>query len=71
MACEKWLAGMEKNSRKFPLIWKGPVVTQKLCSRREAQAALGEEEKLETLLSTLLNALGCHGRATSQLRGPK
>lgn len=30
---------MEKNSRKFSLVWKGSVLVQKLCSRRKAQAA--------------------------------
>ena len=71
MACEKRLAGMEKNSRKFSLVWKGSVLIQKLCSRREAQAALGEEDRSEALPSTLPNALGCHGRAAPQYRGPK
>lgn len=41
------------------------------CSRREAQAALGEEDRSEALPSTLPDALGHHGRAAPQHRGPK
>lgn len=68
MACENRLAGMEKNSKKFLLVWKDSVLIQKLCLRRDAQAALGEEGRSETFPSTLSNALGCHGRAIPQHR---
>lgn len=40
---------MEKNSRKFSLVWKGSVLIQKLCSRRKAQAAC--ERKIGLRLS--------------------
>jgi len=71
MACEKLLAGMEKNSRKFSLVWKGSVLIQKLCSRRGAQAALREEDVSEAFLSTLPNAWRCYGRAAPQHMSPK
>lgn len=56
MACR-----MEKNSRKFSLVWKGSVLIQKLCSRRKAQAVW--ETKICLRLSCPLRpGLGCHGR---------
>lgn len=62
---------MENNSRTFSLVWKGSALLQNLCFGREAQAALGEEDRSWALQSTLPNALGYHGRVAPQHRGPK